>query len=105
VYEYFVIVIILLVKGHLKGMFRSSLLVRLVAFEDEETIAEGNRRFLAHVHNSCESPLTPDLRSPAYRAALATGEDEVYDALITVRNRLNLHRRVENDCDFFTVVP
>lgn len=83
-------------------MYRSSLLVRLISLDDEETINEGKRRFFAHLREG--ENLNPDLKSAIYRAAIATGEEEVFNEVLSVSGMRDYRNELGNLISVFLVV-
>jgi hypothetical protein len=65
-------------------MLRSSILLRLVRIGDESTLAEARAKFQLHLRKESNSTIPADLRPVVYRAVLATGDLEAYEALLTV---------------------
>jgi len=54
----------------------------MVSFGNEETIAEANKRFSAHVEGTALIPA--DLRSAVYRAVLSNADDSVFETVLKV---------------------
>lgn len=69
--------------------FRSLIISRMVALEDEETIREAQRRFENHV--SGKSILSADLRSSVYRAVLSVGSSDTFETMLELYRKSDLH--------------
>ncbi|XP_012284370.1 puromycin-sensitive aminopeptidase [Orussus abietinus] len=76
-------------ESHLDTLLRSLVLGRMAVLDDEETVREAKRRF--ELHLSGEETLSADLRSPVYRAVLASGGAETFEAVLGLYRNTDLH--------------
>lgn len=68
---------------------RSLILDRQVAFEDEATVTEANKRFEAHIFG--KTILPADIRSPVYKAVFASGNSDTFDTFVKLYQETDLH--------------
>lgn len=69
-------------EKHTDAMLRPLIVNRLVALDDEHTLAEAKSRFKNHVAKTALIPA--DLRKAVYRAVAAHGDDESFEALFHI---------------------
>ncbi|XP_043289378.1 puromycin-sensitive aminopeptidase isoform X2 [Venturia canescens] len=75
-------------ESHLDTLLRSLVLGKMGAYGDEATIEEARRRFQLHLKGEI---LSADLRSPVYRAVLSSGDPSIYEAMIDLYRKTDLH--------------
>lgn len=75
--------------NHLTALLRSLAVGTLGHHRHATTIEEAHRRFRAHV--SGESELHADLRSPVYKAVLGGNDASVFDELLALFDKADLH--------------
>ncbi|RWS19561.1 Puromycin-sensitive aminopeptidase-like protein [Leptotrombidium deliense] len=69
-------------------MLRALIIGRLISLKDELAIAEAKRRFDAYVNDNVDIPA--DLKMPVYRAVAMDGDDNTFDALLTLYRKSEL---------------
>jgi len=74
---------------HLTNMLRSLVIGRLGSCGNQQVLNESQKRFKAHF-NKCR-PLDADLRAPVYNNVLSLNDSKVFDDMINLHNRADLH--------------
>lgn len=76
-------------EEHLTKLLRNLLLGRLAMLDDEQVLAEAEKRFLLHVQGV--ELIAADLRSTVYRAVLRSGKREHFDTVLKMYREATLH--------------
>lgn len=79
------------VSGHSDSLLRSLVIGHLGRCEHEETVAESRKRLEAHA--SGKQPLIADLRAAVYRTSLMSGDEKIYETMLTVSICLSFRER------------
>ena len=75
--------------NHLTALLRSLAVGMLGRHGHAATLEEANKRFRAHINE--ESSLHADLRSPVYQAALSSNDAAVFDDLVALFDKADMH--------------
>ncbi|PVD38990.1 hypothetical protein C0Q70_01615 [Pomacea canaliculata] len=75
-------------EGHLVSMLRDIVLTRMGRYGDKATVAEAEKRFLAHA--SGEQVLPADLRGPVYITVLTNGGEAVFDKMLELYDKADM---------------
>ncbi len=76
-------------EGHRDALLRSTALSQLGHFEDEDTLAEAQRRFQGYTNDP--SSLDPDMRAVVFEMAARRGDRQTYDLMWDLEKAADLH--------------
>ncbi|MCH8310793.1 MAG: M1 family metallopeptidase, partial [Chloroflexi bacterium] len=76
-------------EGHRDSLLRSAVLSELGRFEDEDTLAEAQRRFQSYAGDP--SSLNPDMRAVVFEMAAQRGSRQTYDLMWDLEKAAHLH--------------
>jgi puromycin-sensitive aminopeptidase len=76
-------------EGHRDALLRSTVLSELGHFEDEDTLAEAQRRFQNYANDP--SSLNPDMRAVVFEMAAQRGDRQTYDQMWSLEKSSDLH--------------